>query len=213
MITFVLNSILLGVGLAMDAFSVSIANGLNEPGMRRSREFLIAGTYAFFQFLMPVIGWFCVHELVRQFRVFEKFVPWIALLLLLWIGGKMLLDAIRGGEAADGPGEAEGSEATTGPGETAGPETAAVLTMGVLLLQGIATSIDALSVGFAIAGYSAAAAFVCALIIAAVTLLICMGGLTAGRKLSAKLAGKAGILGGCILIFIGIEIFVRGVFL
>ena len=201
MITFVLNSILLGVGLAMDAFSVSIANGLNEPGMRRSREFLIAGTYAFFQFLMPVIGWFCVHELVRQFRVFEKFIPWIALLLLLWIGGKMLLDAIRGGEAAEDP------------GQTAGPETAAVLTMGVLLLQGIATSIDALSVGFAIAGYSAAAAFVCALIIAAVTLLICMGGLSAGRKLSAKLAGKAGILGGCILIFIGIEIFVRGVFL
>ena len=222
MITFVLNSILLGVGLAMDAFSVSIANGLNEPGMRRSREFLIAGTYAFFQFLMPVIGWFCVHELVRQFRVFEKFIPWIALLLLLWIGGKMLLDAIRGGEPEDDRGEAEGSEATTGPGEaarpagpgeTAGPETAAVLTMGVLLLQGIATSIDALSVGFAIAGYSAAAAFVCALIIAAVTLLICMGGLSAGRKLIAKLAGKAGILGGCILIFIGIEIFVRGVFL
>lgn len=201
MITFVFNSILLGIGLAMDAFSVSIANGLNEPGMRRSREFLIAGTYAFFQFLMPVIGWFCVHELVRQFRVFEKFIPWIALLLLLWIGGKMLLDAIRGGEPEDDP------------GETAGPETAAALTMGVLLLQGIATSIDALSVGFAIAGYSAAAAFVCALIIAAVTLLICMGGLTAGRKLSAKLAGKAGILGGCILIFIGIEIFVRGVFL
>ena len=201
MITFVLNSILLGVGLAMDAFSVSIANGLNEPGMRRSREFLIAGTYAFFQFLMPVIGWFCVHELVQQFRVFEKFIPWIALLLLLWIGGKMLLDAIRGGEAEDDP------------GETTGPETAAVLTMGVLLLQGIATSIDALSVGFAIAGYSAAAAFVCALIIAAVTLLICMGGLTAGKRLSAKLAGKAGILGGCILIFIGIEIFVRGVFL
>ena len=84
MITFVFNSILLGVGLAMDAFSVSIANGLNEPGMRRSREFLIAGTYAFFQFLMPVIGWFCVHELVRQFRVFEKFIPWIALLLLLF---------------------------------------------------------------------------------------------------------------------------------
>ena len=160
------------------------------------------------QRLRESVKFVCVHELVRQFRVFEKFIPWIALLLLLWIGGKMLLDAIRGGEAED-----ERPEATAGPGETTGPETAAVLTMGVLLLQGIATSIDALSVGFAIAGYSAAAAFVCALIIAAVTLLICMGGLTAGRKLSAKLAGKAGILGGCILIFIGIEIFVRGVFL
>lgn len=198
MIGFVLNSILLGVGLAMDAFSVSIANGLNEPHMRRRREVLIAGTYAFFQFLMPVIGWFCVHELVRQFRVFERFIPWIALALLLWIGGKMIRDALRknpGQEAAESGGAPE------------------ALTMGTLLVQGVATSIDALSVGFAIAGYSAAAAFAAALIIMAVTFLICMGGLTAGKKLGEYVAGKAGILGGCILIFIGIEIFVRGVIL
>lgn len=197
MIGFVLNSILLGVGLAMDAFSVSIANGLNEPHMRRRREVLIAGTYAFFQFLMPVIGWFCVHELVRQFRVFERFIPWIALALLLWIGGKMIRDALRKDpeEAAESGGAPE------------------VLTMGTLLMQGVATSIDALSVGFAIAGYSAAAAFAAALIIMAVTFLICMGGLTAGKKLGGYVAGKAGILGGCILIFIGIEIFVRGVIL
>ena len=192
MIGFILNSVLLGIGLAMDAFSVSIANGLSEPGMRRRKEVLIAGTYAFFQFLMPVIGWFCVHEMVRQFRAFEGFIPWIALALLLWIGGKMILEA-RGG--------AEVSEETR------------TLTMGTLLIQGVATSIDALSVGFAIAGYGAGAAFGAALIIAAVTFLICMGGLTAGKKLGTRLAGKAGILGGCILIFIGIEIFVRGVIL
>lgn len=206
MISFILNSILLGVGLAMDAFSVSIANGLNEPGMRRGRECFIAGTYAFFQFLMPVIGWFCVHQLVQQFRMFEKFIPWIALLLLLWIGGKMLLEGIRDAKA----GQLPKAEADVVSREAI---TAARLTLGTLLLQGIATSIDALSVGFAIAAYSAPAAFVCALIIAAVTFVICMGGLTAGRKLGEKLAGKAGILGGCILIFIGIEIFVRGVIL
>lgn len=253
MIAFVFNSILLGVGLAMDAFSVSIANGLNEPGMKRSRECLIAGVYAFFQCLMPIIGWFCVHELVRQFRAFEPFIPWIALLLLLWIGGKMLLEGIRDAKAGD-PGaepaasteaaaetdsasavkattetETAGSDRTADAKVAADAETVAGtkpaadtkpaatpaprLTAGTLLLQGIATSIDALSVGFAIAGYSAAAALAAALIIAAVTFLICMGGLTAGKKLGMKLAGKAGILGGCILIFIGIEIFVRGVFL
>lgn len=196
MISFILNSILLGVGLAMDAFSVSVANGLNEPGMRRSREALMAGTYGFFQFLMPVIGWFCVHMLVRQFRAFEPFIPWIALLLLLWIGGKMLIEALR--KKPDG--------------ETA--EAAGVrLSMGALLVQGVATSIDALSVGFAIAEYSAGAAFAAAGIIAVVTFVICMGGLNVGQRLGMRLAGKAGILGGCILIFIGIEIFVRGVLL
>ena len=205
MISFVLNSILLGVGLAMDAFSVSIANGLNEPHMRRRREVLIAGTYAFFQFLMPVIGWFCVHELVRQFRVFERFIPWIALALLLWIGGKMIRDALR-----KDPEEAAGSGVADGYQSSGAPEA---LTMGTLIMQGVATSIDALSVGFAIAHYSALAAFAAALIIMAVTFLICMGGLTAGKKLGGYVAGKAGILGGCILIFIGIEIFVRGVIL
>ena len=194
MVSFVLNSILLGIGLAMDAFSVSIANGLNEPGMRRGRQCLIAGTYGFFQFLMPVAGWFCVHMLLQAFRTFERFIPWIALILLLWIGGKMILDAVRPEK------DTESSEA-------------AVLTWPVLLLQGVATSIDALSVGFAIANYSWVSAIVAAVIIACVTFVICMGGLTAGRKLSARLAGKAGILGGCILIFIGLEIFIRGVFL
>jgi len=217
MIGFVLNSILLGVGLAMDAFSVSIANGLNEPHMRRRREVLIAGTYAFFQFLMPVIGWFCVHELVRQFRVFERFIPWIALALLLWIGGKMIRDALRKDpEEAAESGAADGSQSSGVPESGEAPKSGGApeaLTMGTLLVQGVATSIDALSVGFAIAGYSAAAAFAAALIIMAVTFLICMGGLTAGKKLGEYVAGKAGILGGCILIFIGIEIFVRGVIL
>ena len=258
MIGFVINSILLGVGLAMDAFSVSIANGLNEPGMRHRRACLIAGVYAFFQFLMPVIGWFCVHELVRTFRAFEPWIPWIALALLLWIGGKMLLEGIRdlkdggssgnaaaaagsGASNAAGTSEEAGASEGTGASNAAGapedtgasnaagtPETTGAreaglaealpaprpsLTMAVLLLQGIATSIDALSVGFAIAHYTWVAALVCALIIAAVTFVICIGGLAAGRKLGEKLAGKAGILGGCILIFIGVEIFVRGVFL
>ena len=205
MVSFVLNSILLGIGLAMDAFSVSIANGLNEPNMRRSRECLIAGTYAFFQFLMPVVGWACVHMLLQAFKAFEKFIPWIALILLVWIGGKMILDAVWPEEK-----EAAEEEALEISGGAA--QSGKVLTMPVLILQGIATSIDALSVGFAIAHYSWASALVCALIIAGVTFLICMGGLTAGRKLSARLAGKAGILGGCILIFIGLEIFIRGVF-
>ena len=92
---FFLNSIFFGVGLAMDAFSVSVTNGLNEPAMRRRKMAGIALTFAVYQALMPMIGWFCVHNLLEQFQAFEKFIPWIALILLSYIGGKMLYEGIR----------------------------------------------------------------------------------------------------------------------
>lgn len=193
---FVFNSILLGVGLAMDAFSVSLANGLNEPAMKRQKMCGIAGVFAVFQALMPMTGWICVHTVVQYFTTFEKFIPWIALILLAYIGGKMLLEGIRQKEEADAEAEVE----TSGVGVKA------------LLIQGVATSIDALSVGFTIADYGFVKALVCALIIAAVTFVICMAGLMIGKQFGTKLSNKAAILGGVILIFIGIEIFVTGVF-
>lgn len=93
-VLFFVNSVLLGVGLAMDAFSVSVADGLNEPGMKRNKMCGIAGVFAFFQALMPMIGWICVHTVLQYFKAFEKFIPWIALILLLFIGGKMLLEGV-----------------------------------------------------------------------------------------------------------------------
>jgi len=189
---FVFNSVLLGVGLAMDAFSVSMANGLNEPDMKKSKMCGVAGIFAFFQALMPMIGWICVHTVVQYFAAFEKFIPWIALILLCYIGGKMLWDGIKNKE--------EETEESAGVG------------LSALLVQGVATSIDALSVGFTIADYGFIMAFVCALIIAAVTFVICMGGLVIGKTFGTRLSNKAAILGGVILIFIGIEIFVTGVF-
>ena len=81
-----------------------------------------------------------------------------------------------------------------------------------LIVQGIATSIDALSVGFTIADYGFIMALVCSSIIAVVTFFICVGGLQIGKTVGTKLSNKAAILGGVILIFIGVEIFVTGVF-
>ena len=188
---FFLNSALLGVGLAMDAFSVSLANGLNEPGMRKGKLLGIAGVFAFFQALMPMTGWICVHTIVRYFRSFEKWIPWIALLLLLFIGGKMLIEGIRNRNAD-----------TEKPG----------VGLAALLLQGVATSIDALSVGFTIAEHNWLQALVCCLVIAVVTFFICLGGLLIGKRFGTRLAGKAGILGGVILIAIGLEIFLTGIF-
>lgn len=189
---FFFNSILLGAGLAMDAFSVSLANGLNEPQMKTGRMSGIAGVFAGFQAAMPLAGWICVHTIVQLFSGFQKFIPWIALLLLSYIGGKMLVEGIRG--------------------ETEEEEQAKNLGFAALMVQGVATSIDALSVGFTISDYGFWMAFICALIIAVVTFVICMLGLRLGKKFGTKLAGKAGILGGVILIGIGLEIFITGVF-
>lgn len=191
-LSFILNSLLLGVGLAMDAFSVSLANGLAAPRMHRRTMLLIAGTFALFQAAMPMIGWFLVHTAVQSFQKLQPLIPWAALVLLCFIGGKMLFDA-RKQQDEDAPQNE--------------------LTGAALLTQGVATSIDALSVGFTIAHYGAAMAAVCSGLIAAVTFVICLGGVLLGRRFGTRLAGKAEVLGGLILIGIGVEIFVKGVFL
>lgn len=188
---FFVNAVLFGVGLAMDALSVSMANGLNEPDMKKGKMTLIAGTFSGFQILMPLIGWICVHTIAAKFEAFQKFIPWIALLLLLYIGGKMLWEGIH---------------------NKGGAEEKNAVGIGALMVQGVATSIDALSVGFTIADYSLPAALTEALIIGVVTFGLCIGGVLIGKKFGTVLAGKATVLGGVILIAIGIEIFVKGVF-
>lgn len=188
---FFFNSILLGVGLAMDAFSVSLANGLNEPGMRKRKLFAIAGTFAFFQALMPMLGWGCVHTVAQCFSAFETFIPWIAFGLLAFIGGKMLFEGFKGCE----------EEASCGG-----------IGVAALLIQGVATSIDALSVGFTISDYGFAKALAAAVVIAGVTFVICSAGIAIGKKAGTHLAGKAGILGGVILIVIGARILLTSMF-
>ena len=188
--SFFLNSALLGVGLAMDAFSVSLANGLHDPRMGRGQMARVAGTFAFFQFLMPMIGWLCVRTVAEAFTAFQRAVPWIALILLGWIGGKMLY---------------EGSVRRDGDEEKEAP----ALGHGTLLMQGVATSIDALSVGFTIERYRWPHALTASTIIAVVTFAICVGGLLIGRKFGTKLSRWASMLGGSILVLIGLEIFIK----
>lgn len=187
---FFLNSVLLGFGLAMDAFSVSLANGLHEPDMEKKRMCKMAGVFAFFQAAMPMIGWICVHTITQYFIAFRNFIPWIALILLLFIGGKMLVDGMK----------SRNDEAEK-------PKTGAM----ALFVQGIATSIDALSVGFAIADYGLLMALVSALIISGVTFAVCMAGLMIGKKFGAGFSNRATILGGTVLILLGFEIFLTGV--
>ena len=190
-LTLVLQSMAIGAALAMDAFSVSMANGLNDPKMNGRKMCAVAGTFAGFQFAMPMLGWFCVIKLKEAFEVFERFIPWMALCLLALIGGKMLLDGFRGDE---------------GEGEVA------QLGLKMLCVQGVATSIDALSTGFTTSNYMVVEAFASSVIIAAVTFAICIAGVMIGKKFGTKLANKAQLLGGGILLVIGLKIWLEGVF-
>lgn len=187
---FFLENIMLGVALAIDAFSVSLANGLNEPHMKTRKMCGIAGVFAFFQALMPFIGWILIKTVLMYFEMLESLIPWIALALLGFIGGKMLYEGIRNKNEAD--------SAVSG----------VRLGFASLMIQGIATSIDALSAGLSFASYDLLGAVVAAVVISLVTFIICMIGVKIGRKTGTKLAGKAGILGGLILIAIGLEIFI-----
>ena len=187
---FFVISIAFGISLAADAFSVSLANGLNEQDMKKSKMLGVAGVFAFFQAFMPFIGWLLVKTLLEFFEKFEKFIPWIALALLCFIGIKMLIDGIKNNEEE---------------------EKKRVGILG-LLVQGIATSIDALSAGFGLERYNVWETLISVSIIGVITFGICLAGVNIGKKFGTCLASKATILGGIILILIGIEIFVTGFF-
>lgn len=190
----ILNSILLGVGLAMDACAVSMANGLNDPNMKVRKVLLVALIFAFFQALMPMIGWICVRTVAQQFDKFTVAIPYIALALLGFIGGKMIYEGVMHKE------------------NSSEQQSHKNLTAVVLLTQAVATSIDALSVGFTVSSYDVWQALTSVAIIALVTFAICVGGVYIGKKFGTKLGNKAEIFGGIILIGIGLEIFITGVF-
>lgn len=200
-IMFYFENILLGVALAIDAFSVSLANGLNEPCMRVRKLTFIAGMFGFFQALMPFIGWILITTVLSYFEALKVFIPWIALGLLGFIGAKMLIESIKDKDCDD----------VCCCGKKLG--------FAAILVQGIATSIDALSAGIdfghygaggVFVAYSLAEAILAALVIALVTFIICACGVELGKRTGTKLAGKAGILGGIILLVIGVGIFVKG---
>lgn len=187
----IFSSVLLGVGLAMDAFSVSLANGLNEPKMKLKKVFLISGLFAFFQALMPLIGWIAISGFLELFNKFKPFIPWISFILLCFIGGKMLFDSFK----KDSDGEEEIKK----------------LTLGALFVQAIATSIDALTAGFNFAkDYNLNQwlyVILSVVIIMLLTFGICFFGVKLGQKVGTKFSSKAGILGGSVLIFLGLKIF------
>ncbi|MBR4760392.1 MAG: manganese efflux pump [Lachnospiraceae bacterium] len=187
--------------------------------MKKAQRLKIAGCFAFFQFLMPMIGWVCIHTIVKTFSVVQPFIPWTGFLLLLFLGGKMIIEGWkedRENRAEDPENDttdkkdrlySEKSEITVHHDDEAGlDQSNNKVSNGLLFIQGIATSIDALSVGFAFATYTMLSAFSASCIIAVVTMIICLGGIAIGRKFGMLFAGKASIMGGIILIIIGVKL-------
>ena len=148
-----------------------------------------------------MIGWFCVKQIATAFKAFQPFIPWIALGLLLYIGGNMILEGLKKKFDKKKLDEKKGIEDKE-------DETKDCISDKTLIIQGIATSIDALSVGFTIVKYGPLTAFLASLIIAIVTFAICVGGVKLGKMFGARLEKHANYLGGIILIAIGLEIFI-----
>ena len=187
MVKVIITSIFLGIGLAMDACAVSMANGLKETNMKLRKTIFIALMFGLFQGLMPLIGYLVGSNVLTKI---EWIIPWAALGILGFLGGKMIFDGIKGEEEVDDKS----------------------LTLKVIFIQAIATSIDALSVGFTISDYSIVEALVCVGCVALITFAICVGAVFIGKNFGTKLGNKAVLIGGIILIVIGIEIFITGMF-
>jgi putative Mn2+ efflux pump MntP len=186
--------LLLGVGLSMDAFAVSISDGMCLRTVSWKNAAGIASVFGLYQAVMPVLGYLGCSLFYRQIRFLDH---WIALVLLCFLGGHMILDALAGGRDPSGHGNRKKACDARG-----------ILPFNVLMLQGVATSIDALAVGISIAVVAADIAEA-AVLIGSTTFVICLPAVMLGKKSGDVLNDKAQIFGGLILIGIGIKIFVQ----
>lgn len=187
---WIITAILLGLGLAMDACAVSTTDGLSEPKMKWNKILLISGMFGFFQMMMPVFGYLAVTVfslvLGEEFtRIFSYFVPYLALIILLYLGIELIIDTIKNKDE----------------------ESVKKITFSTILVQSFATSIDALSVGVVLGELEMFEAMMSFLIVGIITFAMCVLAIVIGKKFGNLFSSKAGIVGGSILIFIGFEIF------
>ncbi len=189
-LSFIISSILFGLGLAVDAFLISLAGGVNEPNAKRGKILASALVFALFQLAAPLIGRLCVRTVAERFLFFKECLSGIALAVLLFLGIKMLVEGLRQSKSKDEEKPKSG--------------------IGALLLRAAVSSVDALSMGFTIAEYSLWTAVAGAGIIAAITFIAYTAGFFIGRKFGTRLADKAMVIGGILFIVMALEVFIRG---
>lgn len=203
----------IGIALSMDACAVGMTNGMTDSKMPWKKTLLVAGFFGFFQFLMPLIGYFVTGIIANAFLgTFQKISAWVSFALLAFLGGKMLVDCIRGWVVAKKtPKEVVCDIHSDSPACREEVRTGSV-TVGKLFLQAIATSIDALAVGVTLqmaqisAGGLSLGVWGSTLLIGCTTFLLSVCAVYIGKAIGDKLADKATLLGGLVLIAIGVKI-------
>ena len=200
---------LLGLGLTMDACAISMANGLQESRMSFKKMLFIAFMYGLFQGMMPLIGYFFGNLLYENLPFIKDYylIPILSLLILLFLGIKMIIDGVKQMKLF--------RTLKTDSKEIIEKDNIVLkqLTFKAILLQAIATSIDALSSGLTFSQFNILEALLLVLIISLITFSLCIVALFIGKKFGDKLGAKAILIGGIILVVIGIEIFVTGIWL
>ena len=212
-------TLIYAVGLSMDACAVAMTNGMNDTKMPAKRAIIIGIFFGFFQFLMPVIGYFITGIIANAFlETFEKVSAWISFGLLAFLGGKMLYEGIEEWIASRNP-STDGCEncETLGVCTRLTVEEEKTLSLDKLFLQAIATSIDALAVGFTLQALEisevglALGVWGSTAMIGVVTFGLSVGAVYIGKAVGGKLANKAEIFGGAVLLAIGVKILLGGI--
>lgn len=193
----ILDIILIGVGLSMDAVAVSVSNGIAESKMKWSKMLLIAGAFGLFQGAMPFLG-YLLGTVFAQFITMVA--PYLAFILLGFIGGKMIVESLK---------------ALRNPSSHIDEKPKAKLTLAVLLAQAVATSIDAFAVGIDMACYECAGnmalpVYIACIIIAVITFALSLIAVILGKKTGDVFSDKATLVGGIILVLIGTKMLIEG---
>jgi putative Mn2+ efflux pump MntP len=173
----------IALGLAMDAFAVSVGVSVSQGGLSRSQVFRIAASFGVFQFMMPILGWLAGQTVIDIIKSLDH---WVAFGLLLLIGAKMIFESFRGKEQSI---KSDG-DATKG---------------AILVVLSVATSIDALAVGLGFAALDQPVLFP-SIIIGVVAFLMTFAGTKIGPVIGSRIGKKAALIGGIILIVIGLKI-------
>ena len=202
---------LTGTALSLDACAVGMTHGMTNPKMKLKRVLLIAVFFGVFQALMPLIGYFITGIMVDAFRekfdeaTFKMITSCISFILLAFLGGKMIWDFIKGCTC---------KETQTEEGETVLVCECPTqkFSIGKLFIQAIATSIDALAIGVVMQLEGVALGiWLSVLMIGITTFALCIGAVYIGKKIGDKLADKAGLFGGIVLVAIGIKLLLEGI--
>jgi putative Mn2+ efflux pump MntP len=208
--------VLLGLALSMDACAVGMTDGMSHPKMRIYRVALIAFLFGFFQFLMPLLGYYITGLLADAFlSTFEKISAWVSFILLAFLGGKMIFDAVCEWREAKREKEETDGACTSLTAEACPHCLRKELSFGQLILQAIATSIDALAVGVTLQmaliskGLALGVWGSCG-VIGVTTFILAVAAVDIGKALGNKLADKASFFGGLVLLAIGIKLLIEG---